>query len=139
MIPPVEVPVIRSKCSTTLRPVARSKVANADDANAPTMPPPSRLRMRKVCVMIAHPSGCLLVAFEYPLTSSGGSATSDIQGDRKYPIRRWLRARWSGTTMKGTLPNDSESPEEIPGSQPGGRPPGVKSLTALSVGGSSIE
>ena len=46
MIPPVEVPAIRSKGWTILRPVARSKVAREAAANA-FMMPPSSLRMRK--------------------------------------------------------------------------------------------
>ena len=55
MMPPVEVPVIRSKCSTILRPVTFSNVASTAAVNAPMMPPPSRLRMRNRFIGMINP------------------------------------------------------------------------------------
>ena len=46
MMPPVDVPLIRSKWSMTLSPVVFSRLAVTEAENAPLIPPPSRLRMR---------------------------------------------------------------------------------------------
>src|SRR5208337_970378 len=59
-MPPVEVPVIKSKCSTILRPVTFSNVASTVAEKAPMMPPPSRLRMRNGRVMMAQLLVCLI-------------------------------------------------------------------------------
>src|SRR4051812_32028015 len=48
MMPPVEVPEIRSKWSTIRRPVVRSIVARTEAEKAPMSPPPSRLRIRNI-------------------------------------------------------------------------------------------
>ena len=50
MMPPVEVPVIRSKWSTMRRPVERSSVASTEAEKAPIMPPPSRLKIRNATI-----------------------------------------------------------------------------------------
>src|SRR4051794_18982345 len=68
IMPPVEVPVSRSKWSTIRRPVARPGVARTEAEEAPMSPPPSRLKIRNIAILFSP--------LEIP-----GSPDRDIRGD----------------------------------------------------------
>src|SRR5262245_34092205 len=57
MMPPVEVPVIRSKCSTIFLSMWLSKVASAEAEKVPNRPPPSKDKIRKVLIVDSEETG----------------------------------------------------------------------------------
>jgi hypothetical protein len=55
MIPPVDVPTMRSKYSETGAPSDSSKAARKDAGTTPFIPPPSMLRIRlNICSFLAY-------------------------------------------------------------------------------------
>src|SRR5262245_23671111 len=74
MMPPVLVPVIRSKCSTRRLPVISSRLASTEAVYVPLMPPPSSASTRKgvgrgtpfslvpsIRLLLVVPADCLVV------------------------------------------------------------------------------
>src|SRR5262245_20358275 len=93
MIPPLDVPTIRSKCSPVRPPPRSSRVERNEAVNRPRIPPPSSARTRKDDPPSRSVESLNLSAVPYTsVFPSGGSSRSDGEALRD-PGEAQLRRR----------------------------------------------